>query len=309
MAHSTRKLNTTEFIKKSKIIHGDNYDYSLVDYSTSHIKVKIKCKKCNSVFTQKPNNHLSGQRCPDCFGNKTSTTKLFIEKANKIHNNKFDYSQVVYKNAHTNVKIICKIHGIFEITPNAHLNKRSRTLNGGCVKCGITNKSNTEEFIKKAIKVHGNLYNYDKFEYSLSINKSLILCNKNGHGYFLQGPTQHLAGKGCPKCCDSKGELYISEWLNKNNFKNIREYTFDECKDIHKLKFDFYLPDVNICIEYDGIQHFIPINYWGGPDGLNKIKHRDSIKNNYCKINKIKLLRISYLDFKKIDSILKQYLL
>ena len=77
----------------------------------------------------------------------------------------------------------------------------------------------------------------------------------------------------------------------------------------YPLKFDFYLPDYNCCIEYDGKQHFEPIDYFGGKNGFIKTQERDDIKNQYCKNNDIKLIRIPYTDLKKLDfTYLKQAL-
>jgi hypothetical protein len=99
------------------------------------------CKK-HGDFLQKSNNHLIGQGCPKCSGKKKLNTVEFIEKSNKIHNNKFDYSEVEYKTTHTKVKIICKFHGIFLQSPNSHLRGQ------GCLKCGLKENSKKEiEFL------------------------------------------------------------------------------------------------------------------------------------------------------------------
>lgn len=95
---------------------------------------------------------------------------------------------------------------------------------------------------------------------------------------------------------NSKGEKQISEILEKLNIKFKREYKFDNCKNINVLSFDFYLPDYNFCIEYDGKQHYEPNDFFGGINSFEKIKHNDKIKNEYCKNNNIHLIRIRYDD-------------
>ena len=116
-----RKLTNAEFIEKSKAIHGDKYDYSLVDYQNQLIKVKIICKH-HSIFEQKPKDHLNWRGCPICGGTyKKYNTKGFIQKAKEIHGDKYDYSLVDYQNLSTKVKITCFEHGVFEQIADNHL--------------------------------------------------------------------------------------------------------------------------------------------------------------------------------------------
>ena len=118
----------------------------------------------------------------------------------------------------------------------------------------------------------------------------------------------HLKGHGCPKCNRSKGELKISKLLDKLKINYIEQYSFNNCKNIYKLKFDFYLPNKNTCIEYDGIQHFKPIEIFGGEKKFCNTKKRDKIKTEYCKSNKIKLLRITVFNLNNIEAFLKVFL-
>ena len=197
----SNKLTKEIFIEKSRKIHGEKYDYSKVEYINSQTKVCIICPE-HGEFWQTPNGHLSGYGCSKCghintSSKKTSCTKEFIEKARKVHGEKYDYSKVEYKNTRTKVCIICHIHGEFWQTPNDHLNGQ------GCKKCGDRNKkekqlSSTEEFIEKARKVHGDKYDYSKVEYRGSYEKVHIICPI--HGEFLQTPITHLKSYGCPKC-------------------------------------------------------------------------------------------------------------
>jgi hypothetical protein len=116
----SKRNNLFTFIEKSKLIHGELYDYSLVNYLNNYTKVKIICK-IHGEFEQKPNIHLSGCGCTICFGTKTYDNQEFIEKAKLIHGELYDYSLVNYVNNYTKVKIICNKHGIFEQIPNSHL--------------------------------------------------------------------------------------------------------------------------------------------------------------------------------------------
>ena len=123
---------------------------------------------------------------------KKLTTEIFIERARKIHGNKYDYSKVVYVNCYSLIIIICPLHGEFVQTPTVHLSGR------GCQKCGGTTRLTTEEFINKARKIHGNTYDYSKVVYVNTHIEIIIICPK--HGEFLQTPNGHLSGKGCMKC-------------------------------------------------------------------------------------------------------------
>lgn len=295
----SNKLTTEDFIRKSKLIHKDNYDYSLVDYKNSSEKVKIICKHHNT-FEQLPFNHLSGKGCKFCSLNVRNTTKDFIEKAKKIHGNKYDYSLVDYKNNHTKIKIICPDHGIIEQIPYNHL------LNDGLKCCDIQKRTYTTEiFINKSKKVHYNKYNYSLTNYVHNTIPVIITCPI--HGDFKQKPKYHLKGKGCPVCNSSKGEIKIRKFLEENKINFISQHRFRYCKNIKPLPFDFYLPDYNTCIEYDGEQHFNPISKFGGEVELELLKVRDQIKNQYCLNNNIGLIRIKYED--NIEDILSPYFL
>lgn len=119
---STKRLNTNEFIIRSNKIHNNLYDYSLVKYKNNKTKVKIICKE-HGIFEQLPMSHLRGSKCLKCTNkSNTKTTKQFILESNNVHNNKYDYSLVNYKNAYSKVKIICKEHGVFEQIPISHMN-------------------------------------------------------------------------------------------------------------------------------------------------------------------------------------------
>ena len=276
--------NMEDFIKKAKLLYNDKYDYSLVEYKNSQTKVKIICPN-HGIFEQIPNSHLRNHGCPHCNGGIKLTLEQFINKSNKIHIGKYDYLLVDYKNAHIKIKIICKKHGMFKQTPYSHLN------GNGCPKCIGRNKT-TNEFIKESKEIHGDKYDYSLTEYIKHIKKIKIICTK--HGIFEQTPHNHLSGFGCIKCNESKGELEIRKILENNNIKYISQKRFEKCKNINILPFDFYLPNLNLCIEYDGEQHYKPINYFGGKKEFKNIQIRDQIKNKYCKNNNIKLLRIKY---------------
>ena len=283
-----KKSSKKEFIKRSRLIHGDKYDYSLVEYINSDIKVKIICQE-HGVFEKTPYEHIKGGGCQKCIG-KNKTSEDFISDAKKIHGDKYNYSLVNYINSDTKVKIICKEHGIFEQSPYGHINKKS-----GCPKCAIINsRININDFINRSNKIHNNKYDYSLTEYINQRTKVKIICPI--HGIFEQTPNKHLNNRGCPQCKRSKGEEIIKNYLTENKIIFNQQYYFDDCKYKNVLLFDFYLPNYNICIEYDGEQHYKIIKHWGGEKSFNDNKLRDEIKDNYCLNNNINLLRIKYND-------------
>jgi len=281
-----------KFVEKSTKIHGNKYDYSLVEYRNNNTKVNIICKE-HGEFLQLANNHLSGQDCPKCMG-RGLTKEETIKKCQLLHNYIYDYSLVEYNRIDDIVKIICKKHGEFKQEMNNHLN-----LKQGCPKCKGLNKT-TQDFINESRLIHGNTYDYSKSEYILAKTTLIIICKK--HGEFTQAPTHHLSGQGCPICKSSKGEKKVSDILNRMNIGFKHHHIFS---DFTNYEYDFFIPEKNICIEYDGVQHFQPVNYFGGKEAFEKQKIRDQIKNDYCLRNNIKLIRISYIE-KGIENILKE---
>ena len=296
--------STEDFIKESQSIYGNRYDYSLVEYISSHKKVKIICPE-HGVFEKSLIKHRY-QGCPKC---KKDTRKYhqedFIERSNKIHHNKYDYSLVNYVNTEINVDIICPKHGVFNQHPRVH------STGSGCPKCrnekqGKYKLLNKNIFSDRSKKIHKDKYDYSLVSYKNSVTKVKIICKK--HGIFEQLPSSHLNGCGCPSCQISKGEEKIKSFLDRNEITYKKEHIFKECRYILPLKFDFYLPNYNMCIEYDGEQHF---NKWHSNDSDKNLSiriSRDMIKNDYCKNNNINILRIKYTQFNKIDTILTEKL-
>ncbi len=278
-------MDGLEFVEKSVKIHRNKYDYSLVNYINNYIKIKIICP-VHDIFEQIPYSHLNGVGCSKCRNRKTEGK--YISEVKLVHNNYYDYSLVEYVNTVSKIKIVCPVHGVFEQIADHHLRGSK------CPKCVRCKKHTKEEFIKLSNSKHFySNYNYSLVNYKNNRTKVKIICPI--HGVFEQIPKHHLNGVGCPKCKNkSKGEKMIKKILKDNNIIFKTQKTFDGCFYKKKLQFDFYLPEYNLCIEYDGIQHFKSIEWFGGVDGFLKTKLRDEIKNNFCERKQISLLRIPY---------------
>lgn len=282
-----------KFIEKARKIHGDKYDYSKVHYINDKTKVEIICP-IHGSFWQTPNTHICKKaRCPKCFGKHKFTTEEFIKKSQEVHGNKYDYSKVNYVNSITPVEIICKKHNkSFWQIPTAHYGGQ------GCPYCYGTHRKTKEEFIEKAKQIHGDRYDYSEVDYINNSTKVKIFCKHCGN-YFWQAPTKHINGKqGCPECKQSHGEKTIYQYLKNHNYNFKEQYVIPIDKSINKsgvAKIDFYLPDYNLFIEYNGRQHYMSVDCFGGEDKFKKQKERDKYVRKYAIDNNIELIEIPYI--------------
>ncbi len=180
------------------------------------------------------------------------------------------------------------------VTPTNHIHLKS-----GCPECWTEkrktlHKKSLDEFIKQSNLIHNNFYDYSKVVYINNSTKIEIICPV--HGSFLQQPNVHTDQKcGCPTCKKSKGEKAIIDWLIKNNVKFEQQKKFQDCRYKRLLSFDFFLPDRNLLIEYNGIQHYrnVPLLKYS-KDEFEDIQIRDKIKKKYVKEKELKLLTIPY---------------
>lgn len=303
------KKTTEQFIFEAKQVHGNRYDYSESVYKGNKKHIKIICYK-HGPFMQMPIKHLKGQNCPLCSNEKTHYNQLdtngFFIKAREIHGNKYDYSLAIYKGRRKKIEIICPIHGSFWQLAMVHIK------GCGCPKCSnreISKKQsmNQENFLEKCKKVHKNFYNYDKTRYTSSFNRIIITCPK--HGDFSQIARNHLNGQGCPKCNKSKGEFKISAILELLHIEYCQQKTFKDLVDKGPLSYDFYIPKFNCLIEYNGEQHYMPIQHFGGKYKFSKQLKHDNQKIEYAKSNGYNLIIISYQDYDNIEQILRSRLL
>jgi len=266
-----------EFIMKAKEIHNNFYNYENVKYINIRTKVKIICP-VHGIFEQTPSAHIyQKQGCPRCSG-KIRTNKNFIYDANKKHNNKYDYSLVVYKNSETKVKIICPNHGIFLQTPHSHLQ------GNGCPICAGNIMTN-EMFIEKAKEIHKNKYDYSDI-YENSHKKLRITCKK--HGDFYIRPNNHLSGQGCPKCANIKKRLRRIKEIERDKLNGnqiIPSYNPKACK-----IFDEISEKNNIHIQHamnGGEYHIKELGYFvDGYDKENNVVYEYDEKYHKYQIEK-----------------------
>jgi hypothetical protein len=301
------KRHTTEsFIIKSKEIHGNKYSYEKSIYNGSFNEIIITCP-IHGDFLQTPANHLRGCGCGKCAvdyrtNKRKFTSEQFIEKAKKIHGDKFDYSKVEYVNKRTKVCIICNECGNeFWQRPGSHLQGK------GCKRCSSNKLSkersfNTEYFIKKAKEIHGDKFGYERVIYKNRVTPVEIECKI--HGYFKQRPFLHLYGCGCQLCRASKLEEKIGQILNNKNIDYETQKTFEWLRYKKELYLDIFIKKFNIAIECQGRQHYIPVDFAGRGEEwakkeLNEIIKRDKMKYDLCKQHNISVLYVDFNDSKE----------
>lgn len=228
--------NGKKFIEKAIKKHGDNIDFSKVEYENSKRKVCLICHKKDDngnehgEYWQTPAACVRGDKCPKC-GNekrgKSLTKSDFIKRERLTHGDKYIVDKILYKNSTTKICVICPEHGEFWQLPSAHLNGQ------GCPKC-VGRQLSTEDIISKFRIIHGNSYNYEKSIYSGAKAKLEIICHI--HGSFFQTPQKHLSGQGCPKCGNAR----------KNKERTL---TFDDivvrANKIHGNKYKYIKTDVS----------------------------------------------------------------
>lgn len=299
-----RKKLTNEYYKikfENKILGR----YELIsDFISMQTKAELKCLKCNNIRRVSPIK-LSDHDCPYCTGKNWSHDR-FIYELNKIHGDKFNTLNK-YRNSHYKIRIQCnECKFEWSVMPHHIINSKS-----GCPACaskkrGYSQRLTNEEFLTKMKRWHADdILVIDK--YTTAKNKIQFKCNKCGH-IWISLPNGH----GCPSCTKSYAENLIHRILIEKGIKFDTEVRFDDCRNKNPLPFDFVIygksNDIATIIEFDGIQHFQPIEWFGGEEGLKQQRIHDDIKTNYCLLKNIKLVRIRYNQISDISKILQENL-
>ena len=314
--------------RKCKVCSGNKLDYGIVSefikskkcelvsdvYKNNNTKLDIKCV-CGDIFHVDFNTFRKGQiRCKKCY---------WIE--NK-HHKKYTYEDVKdYIENRSECKLISNEYiGIFDkldlLCECGNMFKKSyaKLKNMNIICCPdcsriLTNMKNTHDidYICNAVKEkYGNDIKIVNMDYVGTRHTIATIQHKCGYVFEKNVNRLLYTDIKCPKCMISTsiGVAKILKYLADNDVTYIKEYMFDDCSCIRRLRFDIYVPKCNLCIEFDGEQHFRIIDHFGGLDGFINTKIRDTIKNEYCKNKNINLIRIPYNHLDKIDDILSPYL-
>ena len=306
-----KKLSDEEF--KERLLTAYKGEYiAIEEYINKRTKIKFIHNECNTEFEAFPFDLIRGlKKCPKCMREKLRTINLkdskeFKKEFNLVSNGEYELLSD-YKGSSKKIEIKHnKCNYIFEATPNNFVNKGSR-----CPKCFGNKKKTTLEFSNEVFIISDGEYEVAS-EY-LGNHKSIILFHNECNSYYKTTPNKFLQGHRCTSCNETKGEAEVRKVLSKYKFNFSKQYRFSDCRGKkYPLPFDFaiFKDDKLIClIEYDGEQHFKPVNFKGIDNSsslkaFEKCKHNDNIKNEYCKKNNIKLIRIPYFRFDDIENII-----
>ena len=285
------KVTPEDFKKRATEIHKGKYDYSLVDFKVASQKVKIICP-IHGVFEQTAKGHLLGMGCRKCGRDSIRITDEEMKRrlAN-IYGDQYDFSISKWNGREGKIDFICPKHGIVQAQLRNLLRKRSF----GCPKCYHESQRLTqEEFVAKAKEIHGDMFDYSNVHYVNATTPIELKCSF-GHIFKTKPQTFLYSKSGCPICKSealSMGEYWIRRYLMENGIEFEEQKRFPGCKYKHLLRFDFYIPKENICIEFQGEQHFKPVKRFGGLSYFAISQERDKIKREFCKTNGITLIEI-----------------
>ena len=264
------------------------------EYRGYHEKILHKCKIDGYEWYVAPSVILSGSGCPECASlirlqKRRKTHDIYVEEVAKI-NPSIEVIET-YINTHTKILHRCKACGHEWYVEPSHI-----LIGNGCPVCAkismaIKERKSHEEYVNEVFIINPNIEVVE--EYINAKTPILHRCRIDGYEWYAI-PSNILNGRGCPKCRFSYGEYNIDKYLTKHNIVHIFQHRFSDCKNKRTLPFDFYLPDYNVCIEFDGKQHFEAVDIFGGIDSLQATQRNDNIKTKYCANNNIILLRIKY---------------
>lgn len=300
---SRRKI-TYDLVKQEFDERG--YELISTKYVNNSTKLRYICPKHRDkgILEMTFGNFTQGRGCPYCSGKVRKTQEEYeadlAEKKPTI--------KVVgkYVNLKTKIKHECLVCGYrWDVLPDNMLH-----MPNGCPKCGKRAPLTKDDVVRRvaeiddSIEVVGDYVDYN--------TKIAFRCKKCDNVWLAQ-PNNIFSGTGCPRCKSSKGEKEISRVLDELHINYGTQFKFQDCKDEHSLPFDFYIPDKNICIEYDGKQHFEPCTFGGitkerAAENFELAKEHDKIKDEYCQANNITLIRIPYWEYENIEQILSLHL-
>ena len=293
----SEKLNNQEIDKRMFKLTKNEY-VRIGDYVNAKTKILIKHNLCRDEYKVTWGNFQQGTRCPRCFGSGKLNNKEIDERMFKLVGSEYIRLGRYVNNS---TKILIK-HSLCENTYEVTWNSFQKGTR--CPKCFGSEKLNNDEIDKKMYKLVGNEY-IRIGRYLNAKTKILIKHNLCGNDYEVTW-SKFKSGRRCPKCNESKGEKEIANILNQINIKYTPQKRFKDCKYKKTLPFDFYIHNKKskLLIEFDGRQHFKPVEFFGGEESLRDTQFRDQIKNDFAFSNNIPLLRIPYTEQDNIEKIL-----
>lgn len=258
------------------------------EYQGVNNKVLMFHKVCGNTYWQQPQKFKIGRRCHHCSTSKPLTKEIIQQRLDEKFPNKFTILSD-YKNSTTKMTVRNNNCGhVYKI-------KQQDLLSGkDCFECFGSKRYSQEEFIE-IFKERG-ISGYTVVGEYINLNTKIDICHDECGTIFSIHPASYFNQlKKCPNCnIKSLGEHTTKEVLEDLGIEFEREKRFEGCRHVHTLPFDFYLPKYNICIEYQGIQHYQPVKQFGGQENLEYTLKMDGIKKDFCNKEGIKLIEIPY---------------
>lgn len=221
----------------------------------------------------------------------------YLRSVKSIHGKKYKYNKIIYKGNRKIITVTCRIHGDFEISA------RGFSDGAGCKECyKISRRKTQKQFIIDARAVHGNRFSYKNTKYIDKRHMVTVTCRTHGDFELLTG--NHLQGGGCARCRISKGELTVKKYLDLHGIEYEQQYKIEG----YRYQYDFYIPQINGIIEFDGEQHFMDMRFGWTHEEFGRRKEIDIIKSVNAVENRYRLLRISYNELDNVNYILKYWL-
>nr|QQV29524.1 hypothetical protein K-LCC10_0269 [Kaumoebavirus] len=296
------------FEKEAIDRYGDVFTFVDRMYVNIYTPVRIVCKKCNHNWEPTPVNLLDKRRVypcpsPECSGRVIRTPQMFSAEVKEIHGDIYEIDEKTYKGTMYNVAVKCKkCQHSWQTKPSSLISKHNPK---GCPKCAIIEKTKSpEKILAMSKEVHGELYEYDVSSMNGMSNKMKIICKK--HGPFLQTPSGHVSGRGCPTCsCKTEAKIkkMLEIYFEDTFMKGRHDFLLWEPTN-KKLELDGYCENRKIAFEYNGAQHYKKVGFWKVDDAKleDQIK-RDKFRQERCKEERISLITIPY-DVTDLDDIL-----
>ena len=299
-----KAITHEEFVAKMQSINSDIIVTS--KYQNYKTRITVKNKICNHIWETTPDNLLKGNNCPICSRlSQRKTHEQFIQELSIVHPNIIVLNK--YTTAKTKIECLCAVDGYRWDT------KATNLLSGyGCPVCGskrtgLKKRKTNEQFVLEMSLINPDIELLEP--YTTCHSKIKCKCKLDGYEWYGM-PSNLLRKEGCPLCCTSKGEREITKYLKENKLEYQPQIMFDGLLGVGngKLSYDFYIPQYNLLIEYQGEQHFESVEHFGGKEQLLVQQEHDKKKREYAYNNEYNLLEISYTDINNIYEIITEYI-
>lgn len=290
----SKKLTNQEFLRRVQSIYGDEYEF-MDEYVSMYVKIRCKHIECGKQILVTPHDFLRGHGCALCSdkkrleNNKNHNKNRFLERLLERSGGRIILMGNWTNSTEPTMFYDSECGTWYKAIPNSV----DKSFHFACPRCIVRSKPKDDKVFQKEVReLYGEEYTFLE-KYKNATTK--IECQHNICGYVWKiQPNNFLTGYGCPRCSQSHGEKAIEKWLSQNNYDFIPQKIFPACRDKRPLPFDFFLPQYNLAIEYDGEQHYKPFRHFGGEEKYGIRRNHDLMKNKYCADNNINLLRIPY---------------